>query len=147
MQFLNFSTEAIHDYLEIRSGSAETSAVIDRFSGPQVPESLFSTTHETSFFFHSDYSQNKPGFHITYQGEHTLPLLSRTWLPVFTWNVYISNYLMTVINHVAFVQTNYINLIKEIEPTNDFSSMRQSLLIKLTFSTAHTLYVLSFLII
>ncbi|TSK31354.1 CUB and sushi domain-containing protein 3 [Bagarius yarrelli] len=67
LQFLNFSTEAIHDYLEIRSGSAEASTVIDRFSGPQVPESLFSTTHETSFFFHSDYSQNKPGFHITYQ--------------------------------------------------------------------------------
>uniref|UniRef100_A0AAR2JXJ0 CUB and Sushi multiple domains 3a n=1 Tax=Pygocentrus nattereri TaxID=42514 RepID=A0AAR2JXJ0_PYGNA len=67
LQFLNFSTEAIHDYLEIRSGPAETSTVIDRFSGPQVPEPLFSTTHETSFFFHSDYSQNKPGFHITYQ--------------------------------------------------------------------------------
>lgn len=69
MQFLNFSTEAIHDYLEIRSGLSETGTVIDRFSGPQVPESLFSTTHETSFFFHSDYSQNKPGFHITYQGK------------------------------------------------------------------------------
>uniref|UniRef100_A0A8C2EC16 CUB and Sushi multiple domains 3 n=1 Tax=Cyprinus carpio TaxID=7962 RepID=A0A8C2EC16_CYPCA len=67
VQFLNFSTEAIHDYLEIRSGPSETGTVIDRFSGPQVPESLFSTTHETSFFFHSDYSQNKPGFHVTYQ--------------------------------------------------------------------------------
>lgn len=69
VQFLNFSTEAIHDYLEIRSGPSETGIVIDRFSGPQVPESLFSTTHESSFFFHSDYSQNKPGFHITYQGK------------------------------------------------------------------------------
>uniref|UniRef100_A0A6Q2X490 CUB and Sushi multiple domains 3a n=1 Tax=Esox lucius TaxID=8010 RepID=A0A6Q2X490_ESOLU len=67
LQFLNFSTEAIHDYLEIRSGTLETGTVIDRFSGPQVPKSLFSTTHETSFFFHSDYSQNKPGFQITYQ--------------------------------------------------------------------------------
>lgn len=34
-----------------------------------VPNSLFSTTHETTLFFHSDYSQNKPGFHIVYQGE------------------------------------------------------------------------------
>ncbi|XP_038827831.1 CUB and sushi domain-containing protein 3-like [Salvelinus namaycush] len=67
LQFLNFSTEAIHDYLEIRSGTLETGTVIDRFSGPQVPKSLFSTTHQTSFFFHSDYSQNKPGFQITYQ--------------------------------------------------------------------------------
>ncbi|KAJ8415730.1 hypothetical protein AAFF_G00402870 [Aldrovandia affinis] len=67
LQFLNFSTEAIHDYLEIRSGSLEMGSVIDRFSGPTVPEPLFSTTHETSFFFHSDYSQNKPGFHIIYQ--------------------------------------------------------------------------------
>ncbi|XP_061076047.1 LOW QUALITY PROTEIN: CUB and sushi domain-containing protein 3-like [Conger conger] len=67
IQFLNFSTEAIHDYLEIRSGSQEMGSVIDRFSGPGLPEPLFSTTHETSFFFHSDYSQNKPGFHIIYQ--------------------------------------------------------------------------------
>ncbi|XP_072226798.1 CUB and sushi domain-containing protein 3 [Leuresthes tenuis] len=67
LQFLNFSTEAIHDYLEIRSGTLEMGSVIDRFSGPVIPKPLFSTTHQTSFFFHSDYSQNKPGFHITYQ--------------------------------------------------------------------------------
>uniref|UniRef100_A0A6Q2YMZ5 CUB and Sushi multiple domains 3a n=1 Tax=Esox lucius TaxID=8010 RepID=A0A6Q2YMZ5_ESOLU len=67
LQFLNFSTEAVHDYLEVRSGSLETGSVIDRFSGSAVPGSLFSTTHETSFFFHSDYSQNKPGFHIVYE--------------------------------------------------------------------------------
>uniref|UniRef100_A0A671XBF2 CUB and Sushi multiple domains 3 n=1 Tax=Sparus aurata TaxID=8175 RepID=A0A671XBF2_SPAAU len=67
LQFLNFSTEPVHDYLEVRSGSLETGTVIDRFSGPVVPNSLFSTTHETTLFFHSDYSQNKPGFHIVYQ--------------------------------------------------------------------------------
>uniref|UniRef100_A0A4W4E2X2 CUB and Sushi multiple domains 3a n=1 Tax=Electrophorus electricus TaxID=8005 RepID=A0A4W4E2X2_ELEEL len=67
LQFLNFSTEAVHDYLEVWSGSAAASSVIDRFSGSTVPESFFSTTHETSFLFHSDYSQNKPGFHITYE--------------------------------------------------------------------------------
>lgn len=66
---MNFSTEPVHDYLEVRSGSLETGTVIDRFSGPVVPNSLFSTTHETTLFFHSDYSQNKPGFHIVYQGE------------------------------------------------------------------------------
>ncbi|MGH0137698.1 UNVERIFIED_CONTAM: hypothetical protein FKN15_040739 [Acipenser sinensis] len=65
--FVNFSTELIHDYLEVRSGSIETGTVIGRFSGTQVPASLFSTTHETSLYFHSDTSQNKPGFHITYQ--------------------------------------------------------------------------------
>uniref|UniRef100_A0A8C7GAZ9 CUB and Sushi multiple domains 3 n=2 Tax=Oncorhynchus TaxID=8016 RepID=A0A8C7GAZ9_ONCKI len=67
LQFLNFSTEAVHDYLEVLSGSLETGSVIDRFSGSVVPGSLFSTTHETSFLFHSDYSQNKPGFHIIYE--------------------------------------------------------------------------------
>ncbi|XP_037548906.1 CUB and sushi domain-containing protein 3 [Nematolebias whitei] len=67
LQFLNFSTEAIHDYLEIRSGTLEMGSVIDRFSSPVIPKPLFSTTHQTTFFFHSDYSQNKPGFHITYQ--------------------------------------------------------------------------------
>lgn len=69
LQFLNFSTEAIHDYLEIRSGTLEMGSVIDRFSSPVIPKPLFSTTHQTTFFFHSDYSQNKPGFHITYQGK------------------------------------------------------------------------------
>lgn len=73
LQFVNFSTETIHDYLEVRSGSADIGSVIGRLSGPQVPASLFSTTHETSLYFHSDYSQNKQGFHIIYQGEqHTL---------------------------------------------------------------------------
>ncbi|KAM7420375.1 hypothetical protein PAMA_014883 [Pampus argenteus] len=67
LQFVNFSTEPVHDYLEVRSGSLETGTVIDRFSGSMVPNSLFSTTHETTLFFHSDYSQNKPGFHIVYQ--------------------------------------------------------------------------------
>lgn len=69
LQFLNFSTEPVHDYLEVRSGNLETGTVIDRFSGPTVPNSLFSTTHETTLFFHSDYSQNKPGFNIVYQGK------------------------------------------------------------------------------
>ncbi|XP_073535892.1 CUB and sushi domain-containing protein 3 isoform X7 [Phyllobates terribilis] len=67
LQFVNFSTETIHDYLEVRSGPAETGSVIGRLSGPQVPAALFSTTHETSLYFHSDYSQNKQGFHIIYQ--------------------------------------------------------------------------------
>ncbi|XP_072548530.1 CUB and sushi domain-containing protein 3 isoform X2 [Salminus brasiliensis] len=67
LQFLNFTTEAVHDYLEVRSGTPESGSMIDRFSGSVVPESFFSTTHETSFLFHSDYSQNKPGFHITYE--------------------------------------------------------------------------------
>uniref|UniRef100_A0A8B9EFD0 CUB and Sushi multiple domains 3 n=1 Tax=Anser cygnoides TaxID=8845 RepID=A0A8B9EFD0_ANSCY len=67
LQFVNFSTETIHDYLEVRSGSTETSTVIGRLSGPQLPASLFSTTHETTLYFHSDYSQNKQGFHIVYQ--------------------------------------------------------------------------------
>ncbi|KAG8570229.1 hypothetical protein GDO81_011162, partial [Engystomops pustulosus] len=67
LQFVNFSTETIHDYLEVRSGPADTGSVIGRLSGPQLPASLFSTTHETSLYFHSDYSQNKQGFHIIYQ--------------------------------------------------------------------------------
>ncbi|XP_028834623.1 CUB and sushi domain-containing protein 3-like isoform X3 [Denticeps clupeoides] len=67
LQFLNFSTEAVHDYLEVRSGVPDASSIINRFSGSTVPESFFSTTHETSFIFHSDYSQNKAGFHIAYE--------------------------------------------------------------------------------
>uniref|UniRef100_A0A669EYE9 CUB and Sushi multiple domains 2 n=1 Tax=Oreochromis niloticus TaxID=8128 RepID=A0A669EYE9_ORENI len=67
IQFLNFSTEANHDFLEIRNGPLETSAVIGRFSGQDVPSSLLTTSHETTIYFHSDHSQNKPGFRFEYQ--------------------------------------------------------------------------------
>uniref|UniRef100_A0A672G2T7 CUB and sushi domain-containing protein 1-like n=1 Tax=Salarias fasciatus TaxID=181472 RepID=A0A672G2T7_SALFA len=67
IQFLNFSTEANHDFLEIRNGPLETSAVIGRFSGQDVPSSLLTTSHETTVYFHSDHSQNKPGFRFEYQ--------------------------------------------------------------------------------
>ncbi|CAJ1083788.1 CUB and sushi domain-containing protein 2 [Xyrichtys novacula] len=67
MQFLNFSTEANHDFLEIRNGPLDTSAVIGRFSGQDIPSSLLTTSHETTVYFHSDHSQNKPGFRFEYQ--------------------------------------------------------------------------------
>ncbi|AWP21874.1 putative CUB and sushi domain-containing protein 2 [Scophthalmus maximus] len=67
LQFLNFSTEANHDFLEIRNGPLDTSAVIGRFSGQDVPSSLLTTSHETTIYFHSDHSQNKPGFRFEYQ--------------------------------------------------------------------------------
>lgn len=69
MQFLNFSTEANHDFLEIRNGPLDTSAVIGRFSGQDIPSSLLTTSHETTVYFHSDHSQNKPGFRFEYQGK------------------------------------------------------------------------------
>ncbi|MEQ2252097.1 hypothetical protein ILYODFUR_018239, partial [Ilyodon furcidens] len=67
IQFLNFSTEANHDFLEIRNGPLDTSAVIGRFSGQDIPSSLLTTSHETTVYFHSDHSQNKPGFRFEYQ--------------------------------------------------------------------------------
>uniref|UniRef100_A0A673BJS4 CUB and Sushi multiple domains 2 n=1 Tax=Sphaeramia orbicularis TaxID=375764 RepID=A0A673BJS4_9TELE len=67
IQFLNFSTEANHDFLEIRNGPLDTSAVIGRFSGQDIPTSLLTTSHETTVYFHSDHSQNKPGFRFEYQ--------------------------------------------------------------------------------
>uniref|UniRef100_A0AAZ3Q759 CUB and Sushi multiple domains 2 n=1 Tax=Oncorhynchus tshawytscha TaxID=74940 RepID=A0AAZ3Q759_ONCTS len=67
VQFLNFSTEANHDFLEIRNGPLDTSTVIGRFSGQDVPPSLLTTSHETTVYFHSDHSQNRPGFRFEYQ--------------------------------------------------------------------------------
>uniref|UniRef100_H3CV01 CUB and Sushi multiple domains 2 n=1 Tax=Tetraodon nigroviridis TaxID=99883 RepID=H3CV01_TETNG len=67
IQFLNFSTEANHDFLEIRNGPLDTSTMIGRFSGQDVPSSLLTTSHETTIYFHSDHSQNKPGFRFEYQ--------------------------------------------------------------------------------
>ncbi|TSK31427.1 CUB and sushi domain-containing protein 2 [Bagarius yarrelli] len=67
IQFLNFSTEANHDFLEIRNGPFDTSTVIGRFSGQDIPASLLTTSHETTVYFHSDHSQNKPGFRFDYQ--------------------------------------------------------------------------------
>lgn len=71
VQFLNFSTEANHDFLEIRNGPFDTSTVIGRFSGQDIPPSLLTTSHETTVYFHSDHSQNKPGFRFDYQGKET----------------------------------------------------------------------------
>uniref|UniRef100_A0A673GR16 CUB and sushi domain-containing protein 3-like n=1 Tax=Sinocyclocheilus rhinocerous TaxID=307959 RepID=A0A673GR16_9TELE len=44
LQFLNFSTEAVHDYLEVRSGTLDSGSVIDRFSGP-VSKKVFNVSY------------------------------------------------------------------------------------------------------
>ncbi|XP_042194838.1 CUB and sushi domain-containing protein 1 [Callorhinchus milii] len=67
IEFLNFSTEPNHDFTEIRNGPHDTSSVIGRFSGAELPPSLLSTSHETTIYFHSDHSENKPGFKLMYQ--------------------------------------------------------------------------------
>ncbi|KPP67001.1 CUB and sushi domain-containing protein 1-like, partial [Scleropages formosus] len=67
IQFLNFSTEANHDFLEIRNGPFQSSSVIGRFSGDGVPPTVLSTSHETTVYFRSDHSQNKQGFRLEYQ--------------------------------------------------------------------------------
>lgn len=77
MQFLNFSTEANHDFLEIRNGPLDTSAVIGRFSGQDIPSSLLTTSHETTVYFHSDHSQNKPGFRFEYQGKRPIRIMHK----------------------------------------------------------------------
>ena len=69
IQFLNFSTEPNHDFIEIRNGPYETSRMMGRFSGSELPSSLLSTSHETTVYFHSDHSQNRPGFKLEYQGK------------------------------------------------------------------------------
>ncbi|XP_054557111.1 CUB and sushi domain-containing protein 1 [Talpa occidentalis] len=67
IQFLNFSTEANHDYLEVRNGPHHSSPAIGQFSGPDLPAPLLSTTHETLVHFHSDHSQSRQGFKLAYQ--------------------------------------------------------------------------------
>ncbi|XP_048082182.1 CUB and sushi domain-containing protein 1 [Ursus arctos] len=67
IQFLNFSTEANHDYLEIQNGPHHTSPMIGQFSGSDPPSALLSTTHETLIHFYSDHSQNRQGFKLAYQ--------------------------------------------------------------------------------
>uniref|UniRef100_A0A670YQB1 CUB and Sushi multiple domains 1 n=1 Tax=Pseudonaja textilis TaxID=8673 RepID=A0A670YQB1_PSETE len=68
LQFLNFSTEANHDFLEIQNGPYHTSSMIGQFSGTDLPPSLLSTTHETLIHFYSDHSENRHGFKFAYQG-------------------------------------------------------------------------------
>uniref|UniRef100_A0A8C4R6D0 CUB and sushi domain-containing protein 1 n=1 Tax=Eptatretus burgeri TaxID=7764 RepID=A0A8C4R6D0_EPTBU len=67
LEYLNFSTEATHDFLELLSGVGAATRVIGRFSGSRLPPTLISTTHQTSLYFHSDFSQHGPGFRIRYQ--------------------------------------------------------------------------------
>lgn len=69
IQFLNFSTEANHDFLEIQNGPYHTSSMIGQFSGMELPSPLLSTTHETLVHFYSDHSENRQGFKLTYQGK------------------------------------------------------------------------------
>uniref|UniRef100_F6THN8 CUB and Sushi multiple domains 2 n=1 Tax=Ornithorhynchus anatinus TaxID=9258 RepID=F6THN8_ORNAN len=87
IQFVNFSSEANHDFLEIRNGPYDTSHVIGRFSGDTLPGSLLSTSHETTLYFHSDHSQNRPGFKLEYQAyelQELPPWLSADGHPVLT---------------------------------------------------------------
>ncbi|KAL4624103.1 CUB and sushi domain-containing protein 1-like [Arapaima gigas] len=67
IQFLNFSTEANHDFLEIHIGPLESSSVVGRFSGEEVPPAILTTSHESTIYFHSDHSQNNLGFRLEYQ--------------------------------------------------------------------------------
>ncbi|XP_023598845.1 CUB and sushi domain-containing protein 1-like [Trichechus manatus latirostris] len=77
IQFLNFSTEANHDYLEIQNGPYHTSPLIGQFSGSDLPSALLSTTHETLIHFYSDHSQNRQGFKLAYQGKtYTTEIIS-----------------------------------------------------------------------
>ncbi|XP_026879255.2 CUB and sushi domain-containing protein 1 [Electrophorus electricus] len=67
IQFLNFTTEDNHDFLEFRNGPGHSSSMIGQYSGSQLPPSLLSSTHETVVHFYSDHSQNRQGFRLTYQ--------------------------------------------------------------------------------
>uniref|UniRef100_A0A8D0BPV5 CUB and Sushi multiple domains 1 n=1 Tax=Salvator merianae TaxID=96440 RepID=A0A8D0BPV5_SALMN len=67
IQFLNFSTEANHDFLEIQNGPHHKSSLIGQFSGTDLPPPLLSTTHETLIHFYSDHSENRQGFKLAYQ--------------------------------------------------------------------------------
>lgn len=69
IQFLNFSSEDNHDFLEVRAGPQHSSALIGQFTGSQLPPSLMSTTHLTTIHFYSDHSENRPGFKLSYQGK------------------------------------------------------------------------------
>uniref|UniRef100_A0A6Q2YHZ2 CUB and Sushi multiple domains 1 n=1 Tax=Esox lucius TaxID=8010 RepID=A0A6Q2YHZ2_ESOLU len=67
IQFLNFSSEDNHDFLEVRNGPQHSSSLIGQFSGSQLPPNLLSTTHETVIHFYSDHSENRHGFKLAYQ--------------------------------------------------------------------------------
>uniref|UniRef100_A0A3P9H2P8 CUB and Sushi multiple domains 1 n=1 Tax=Oryzias latipes TaxID=8090 RepID=A0A3P9H2P8_ORYLA len=67
IQFLNFSSEDNHDFLEVRAGPQHSSTLIGQFTGSQLPPSLMSTTHLTTIHFYSDHSENRPGFKLSYQ--------------------------------------------------------------------------------
>ncbi|XDV50780.1 hypothetical protein PO909_019792, partial [Leuciscus waleckii] len=67
IQFLNFTSEDNHDFLEVRNGPHHSSSLIGQFSGSQLPPPLLSSTHETVIHFYSDHSENRQGFKLTYQ--------------------------------------------------------------------------------
>ncbi|XP_041921873.1 CUB and sushi domain-containing protein 1-like [Alosa sapidissima] len=67
IQFVNFTTEVNHDFLEVRNGPQHSSSLIGQFSGTQLPPDLLSTTHEIVIHFYTDHTQNQQGFRLTYK--------------------------------------------------------------------------------
>uniref|UniRef100_A0A671PAP2 CUB and sushi domain-containing protein 1-like n=1 Tax=Sinocyclocheilus anshuiensis TaxID=1608454 RepID=A0A671PAP2_9TELE len=67
IQFLNFTSEDNHDFLEFRNGPHHSSSLIGQFSGSQLPPPILSSMHETVIHFYSDHSENRQGFKLTYQ--------------------------------------------------------------------------------
>ncbi|KTG02859.1 hypothetical protein cypCar_00029462, partial [Cyprinus carpio] len=67
IQFLNFTSEDNHDFLEVRNGPHHSSSLIGQYSGSLLPAPILSSTHETVIHFYSDHSENRQGFKLTYQ--------------------------------------------------------------------------------
>lgn len=57
--------------------------MMGRFSGSELPGSLLSTSHDTIVYFHSDHSQNRPGFKLEYQGkDESIMAAPLSWWPL-----------------------------------------------------------------
>lgn len=61
-----------YDYLQIRDGPNETSPVLGRFCGGELPGELKGNSSELTIQFASDKDTNKPGFYLNFFSGNTV---------------------------------------------------------------------------
>lgn len=70
-----------YDYVEIRDGSSDQSALKDRLCGDQIPEVMKSTGDALHIVFFSDNSETERGFHATWRAVDDIGRVSPTMPP------------------------------------------------------------------
>lgn len=62
-------SECLYDYLQIKDGPEDSSSLLGRYCGKQIPQELRSNSSQVTIQFSSDGTVNKPGFYLNFFSE------------------------------------------------------------------------------